>query len=551
MVKSSFEWREWGPSALEEAGRSHKPLFLLLSAFSSERAFGVSGAIAQDKALSSLLARSFIPVLADGDRHPELGHLYFSTPAPAAAVLHPDGTLLANCPLEAPDALVNLLRAAAVAASHYSPPVAQVLGGYPVPFIEHHPHSLERGLELVESIYQKVLDGLIVDGCEFGKGAGAPCIDPIRFLLRYGAFMGSREALERSVQVLQSLAYSPLYDSVEGGFFHARDGSRLDTRKFLQDNAHWLILSLRVAAMPEGGFALPLARGILHYLQQKLLQKGGLFAAAQRDDDSYYALSGEERRRVPPPRLNATAFALPNALAVRALCNGWQFLGERAYLNLAQRAHRRLESELMGPDGALAHCGTGERLGAAYLGAQVELGYARLALYQSTLDPRYLAGVERVAKLLVSGYSNPAGVGFLDVRTQDRDRLAVFRPILDPAMNARAAGFLMIASAQLEDEKLALPARRALGALVDAELEDLGALCQLGNALLVTLMPLAVYVAVTDGSSQQRYHVLEKLRKLGMSFALVMHRGPSRFEKMQALPRLIACCGNQQREIPV
>ena len=551
MARRSFEWREWGPSALEEAGRLHKPLFLLISSLSSERAFGVSGAIAEDGALSSLLARSFVPVLADGDCHPELGRLYFSTPAPAAAVLHPDGTLLANCPLEPHAALVKLLRSAVVTASHYNPPAAPVFGGYPIPFIEHHPRSLERGLELVEGIYQKVLDRLIVEGGEFGEGAGAPCIEPIRFLLRYGTFMGSREALERAVQILQSLAYSPLYDSVEGGFFHARDGSRLDTRKFLQDNAHWLILSLRAAAMPEGGFALPLARGILHYLQQKMLQKGGLFAVAQRDDDSYYELSGEERRRVQPPQLHAAAFAPPNALAVRALCNAWQVLGERAYLNLAQRVHRRLESDLMGPDGALAHCRTGETLGAAYLGAQVELGYARLALYQSTLDPRYLEGVEKVARLLVSDYSNPAGLGFLDVRPQDRNRLAVFRPILDPAMNARSAGFLILASAQLEDEKLALPARRALGALVEAELEDLSALCQLGNALLVTLTPLAVYVAVTDGSSGQRNHVLEKLRKLGASFSLVMHRGPSRFEKMQALPRLIACCGNQQREIPV
>ncbi|MGC8722454.1 MAG: hypothetical protein ACP5VF_01070 [Acidobacteriota bacterium] len=551
MVKSSFEWRDWGPSALEEAGRSRKPLFLLVTTFSSEQAIGISGAIAEDRVLSSLLARSFVPVLADGDCHPELGRLYFSTPAPAAALLHPDGTLLANCPLEAPGTLVKLLRSAVVAASHYSPPVAPVFGGYPVPFIEHHPRSLERGLELVEGIYQKLLDRLIVEGGEFGEGAGAPCIEPIRFLLRYGTFMGSREALERAVQILQSLAYSPLYDSVEGGFFHARDGSRLDTRKFLQDNAHWLILSLRVAAVPEGGFALPLARGILHYLQQKMLQKGGLFAAAQRDDDSYYALSGEERRRVRPPQLNAAALAPPNALAVRALCNGWQFLGERAYLNFAQRVHGRLESDLMGPDGALAHSRTGEALGAAYLGAQVELGYARLALYQSTLDPRYLEGVEKVARLLVSDYSNPAGLGFLDVRPKDRDRLAVFRPMLDPVMNARAAGFLILASAQLEDEKLALPARRVLGALVEAELEDLSALCQLGNALLVTLTPLAVYVAVTDGSSRQRNHVLEKLRKLGASFSLVMHRGPSRFEKMQALPRLIACCGNQQREIPI
>jgi uncharacterized protein YyaL (SSP411 family) len=551
MLKKSFEWREWGRSALEEAVRSHKPLFLLVSAFGPEQTVGVAESIAGDRRLSSLLTRSFIPVLADGERHPELGRLYFATPPPAAAVLHPDGTLLAHCPLESRDALVSILRSALLAASHYAPPPAPALGGYLVPFIEHHPRSLERGLEWVETIYQKVLDHLIVGGRAFGNGAGAPCIEPIRFLLRYGTFMGSREALERAVQVFQSLAYSPLYDSVEGGFFHARDGSRLDTRKFLQDNAHWLILSLRVAAMPEGGFALPLARGILHYLQQKLLQKGGLFAAAQGEDDSYYALNGEERLRVPPPQLNATAFALPNALAVRALCNAWQCLGERAYLSLAQRVHRRIERELVEPDGAVAHCRAGEGFGAAYLGAQVELGYARLALYRSTLDPRYLAGLERVARLLVSDYSNPAGVGFLDVRTRDRGRLPIFRPMLDPAMNARSAGFLILASAQLDDEKLALPARRVLGALVDARIVDLGALCQLGNALLVTLMPLAVYVAVTDGSRGQRNRVLEKLRNLGASFALVMHRGPSRCEKMQPVPRLIACCGNQQRQIPL
>jgi hypothetical protein len=126
-----------------------------------------------------------------------------------------------------------------------------------------------------------------------------------------------------------------------------------------------------------------------------------------------------------------------------------------------------------------------------------------------------------------------------------------YRPTADAARNARASFLLLLASAQLADESLSVPARGALGALAANPPQDLEALGMLGSALLVALFPLGVVEAITDGSPDQRFRVLERLRQFESPPSVITHRLAAPREGMQRLPRLVGRCGTKRHEVVV
>ena len=550
MAKTRIEWNAWGPAAFEEARASRKPVFLLLTAFWCEDGDQPSASICGESPAGALIRENFVPVLADADQNPEVALRYGLRSYPACAVLGADGALMGVFSLGELHDRREALAGLAAALSQTLAPAAS-LGLYRVPYIPRGDVNLERGLEAVERIrriVEEALDRGMPDPRTF---SGLHAISPLRFLLHFANNTGERTVLQRAVSGLHALCHSSLYDAVEGGFFvgDAPDGSQ--SYKLLRANADWLILALRVSREPEGAFALPLARGILHYLQHRLCTLDGAFAAGQRADGAYFRLTSEERRRVSSPAVEESVYAAPNALAVRAFCKGWRLLGERAYLDLALRTHGFIQSHLMAPDGTLAHVHVGAPAGLGYLDDVIELGHAQMALYHATLETRHLEGLRQTVRRLVSEHLNPAGGGFLDTRLEDRPSRMPFSPVVDFHLNARAAGFLVLAAAQLGDESLGVMARSVLSLLLAAGETDLEGACLLGSALLAALYPIAIFEAVTDGSPGQRLQVLDRLREGGAGNSLVTHRLAARGEEMQRLPRIVAHCGHQRNELPV
>jgi uncharacterized protein YyaL (SSP411 family) len=357
--------------------------------------------------------------------------------------------------------------------------------------------------------------------------------------------------MERAVRHLHALGHSSLYDDVEGGFFGGVDTDRARTFKLLRDNSNWLMLALDLSRVPGAGFAFPMAKGILHYLHNRFLLPGGSFGNSQAENPAYYALSGEARRHVDCPPVDRTVYTAPNAMVVHALCKGWRNLGEPTYLQQAVNSFAALKASVEGSGGVWRHGFREAALGEGTLEDTVEVGHAYLALYHSTLEPDYLEGLETMAHRVANDYKNPAGEGFLDVRLPGGSPGVPYRPISDTAQNAKASLFLLLASAQLADESLSVPARGALGTLAANIPEDLAALGLLGSALLVALFPLGVYEAITDGSQAQRFRVLERLRQLGAPPAVITHRLPDPCEGMQRLPRLLGRCGAKRNEVVV
>ena len=551
MAKRFTRWREWGQGAFEEAWADGRPIFLLIRDSWSEIHENALRSLAEDPVLSAVLDGSFVPVLSDSDAHPEVASRYGFRGVPCACVLHPDGNVAAGFDHIDLKELQTVLRGIRQCTSGHRPRVTRGMGRHLVPYLPADDRNLDRATETVEAIRRRLEARLRPESEDFGEGPGSDGIAPLRFLLEYAREAGDSDLSRKVIESFHTLAHSDLYDSTEGGFFSSQRGPALQTDKRLVCNAVWMTFALHVSGEAEGRFALPLARGILHYLQTHLLVPSGAFAAGQRGDEAYYRLSSEERRHVPPPPKNPQVLAAPNAAAVSAFCAAWQVLGERAYLDIALRAYAFLKANLVAPDWTVAHLFEDGSKGIGYLDDQIALGGALLALYRSTLDRIYLDGVREVARNIVSFHGNPAGAGFLDVRIQPEGSLVPCAPLIDPLQNARAAVFLAKASAQLEDPALAAPARNILSALIEEKSEDPTALGLIGSALLAILCPMSYYVAVTNGSDGHRARIVERIRGFGRPFPMIFHREPSSGEQMQTLPRLTAHCAHQQEEIVV
>ncbi len=549
MRSQPVPWKPWSPEAFDLSRETGKPLLVLLTAFSRENGGEAIRAEFEEGALGTLLHRSFIAVAADADRNPQIALRYALPDVPAVLALAPDGSPLAVFTDLEPRRLKSALSGLATCAVRCQRGEPQGLGSCTVPCVPTADSGLERGLEALESIRRRVEDTLSRLDSPVGKTQQR--IEALRFLIRWSASTGDKGTLARASEALHETAHSALYDPVEGGFFGDMTPSGPRTHKLLRQNADWLILALRVGVEPGATFAQSLTKGIFHYLQTHLVRPGGGFRNAQREDPEYYALSGEGRRRLAAPPHDDTVYTAPNALAVRALCKGWRLLGEETYLDQALSAFVYLTAAVEGPDGTVAHAFDGSPSGSGYLDDAVEMGQAYLALYLSTLDFQYLEGLRRMARQVAGDFKNPAGEGFLDMCLPAGRSCLPERPTADPALNARAAAFLLLAAVQLEEDALAAHARGALGALLASPLEDLEALSLTGSALLVALFPMAVFEAITDGSREQRFRILQRLRQLGPSYAAILQRGPIPREGMQRLPRLVGHCGNQRFEVVV
>ncbi|MEW6757641.1 MAG: hypothetical protein AB1347_05425 [Acidobacteriota bacterium] len=375
--------------------------------------------------------------------------------------------------------------------------------------------DLEHGLERVEEIRQRletVLDGFLSGT---GETVPAPCPATFRFLSKYAIGLSHPELQQKLGATLRILAESSRYDSVEGGFFESGPGSR----KTLATNSGWLIVALRLRRPGQGEIAGTLARSLLRYVQTRLLLSDGTLAAEQQADEAYYALDIHQRRLLSPPPALHPASPLACAAAAQAFSKAYQSFGEPSYRGVALRALRASVEPAPGTAG-------GE--GASPILA-CELGLACLSLYNATLDSTFLERARSLARELM--------------RDRGMD--------LPPEALSRGASFLLLASAQLQDDTLARGVRDLVDPLLVRRPDSEEEWALAGNALLSMLLPLALFTAVTDGSQAQKEKVLVRIRSFQAPYATVLHRSPSAGEAMQSLPRLFLQCGGQSREIPL
>jgi len=265
-----------------------------------------------------------------------------------------------------------------------------------------------------------------------------------------------------AVRTLDAMAGSALFDPVAGGFFRystTREWTVPHFEKLLDDNARLLRLYLHALQITGDPFYANVARQIVGWMRQALLQPDGLFGGSQDADEAYYRLGPEERAQRPAPYVDPTAFAGPNAAAVSGLLLAAGLL-DADLKPLALTCLEALFIQLWDDDRGLAHANRGEPL-RNWLGDLAPLGTACLDAYELTGDTEHLRRAEAIAAVMDRELRD-GQPGFLDRPPDPKalGRLAVTQKPL--AENAEALAFLHRLGRLTRD-----PARqeRALGEL--------------------------------------------------------------------------------------
>jgi uncharacterized protein YyaL (SSP411 family) len=181
-------------------------------------------------------------------------------------------------------------------------------------------------------------------------------------------------------------------------------------------------------------------------------------------------LLAERDRRVPPGR-DDKVLAAWNGLMISALALGYQVLGDRRYLEAAQRAADFVLGEMV-RDGLLLRtyrsCGAGGLPG--YLDDYAEVSRALLNLYEADFDRRRLAAANQLVGRMLAEFWDQRHDGFYYTSATQEHLLVRTKPFYDgpvPSGNATAALVLLRLSKLLDKSDYFNKAERLLESTID------------------------------------------------------------------------------------
>jgi uncharacterized protein YyaL (SSP411 family) len=453
-------WRPWGPDAFAEAEAAQKPILLSLSAVWCHWCHVMDETTYSDPVVQSLIRDHFIPVRVDNDQRPDINLRYNMGGWPTTAFLTPWGDVITGATYVPPDAMRNLLQQVLQywqanreqLPRHVAP--AERLDPTPGPAAPD-PAGVNDVMQAIAAQFDRAYGGL-------GVAPKFPQVDVWELCLSRWLLAGDGASAGMAVRTLDAMAGSALFDPVAGGFFRystTREWTVPHFEKLLDDNARLLRLYLHALQITGDPFYANVARQIVGWMRQALLQPDGLFGGSQDADEAYYRLGPEERAQRPAPYVDPTAFAGPNAAAVSGLLLAAGLL-DADLKPLALTCLEALFIQLWDDDRGLAHANRGEPL-RNWLGDLAPLGTACLDAYELTGDTEHLRRAEAIAAVMDRELRD-GQPGFLDRPPDPKalGRLAVTQKPL--AENAEALAFLHRLGRLTRD-----PARqeRALGEL--------------------------------------------------------------------------------------
>ena len=189
--------------------------------------------------------------------------------------------------------------------------------------------------------------------------------------------------------------------------------------------------------------------------------------ALERDVAASKARLYEARRKRVPPGLDDKVLAAWNGLMIGAMAEGYRALGERRYLEAAERAAAFVMKELRGADGRLLRTWReGKAHLAAYLEDHAYLAEGLLDLYEAGGDARWLRDALALAERARADFADEAG-GFYSTARDHEPLIVRHREGHDgatPSANAVAAHVLARLSFHLGRDDLREEAARAVRA---------------------------------------------------------------------------------------
>ena len=217
-----------------------------------------------------------------------------------------------------------------------------------------------------------------------------------------------------------------------------------------------------------------------------------------------------------------------NGMMIGAMAKGYRVLGERRYLESAEKAAAFILSELLSGDELLHTWRNGKAKLPAYLDGYAHMANAFVDLYESSFDPKWLARADRLVAAMREQFEDAEG-GFRFTSVRHGELLTRTRPYQDgsvPSGNAVAALALLRVGTLLGKPEYLVSAERTLKAAGPAFARYPRAFMHLLHSLDWLTKPPVEVVLVGDPASDGTQALLAAIRARYLPLGVVALGAP-------------------------
>jgi uncharacterized protein YyaL (SSP411 family) len=416
-------WNPWSQAVFAQARREHRFVLLDLEAVWCHWCHVMDETTYKDPKVAQLLSSRYLLIKVDQDSRPDLSNRYEDYGWPATIVFAADGSeIVKRQGYVAPDEMASMLQAIIDDPS-------------PGPSIEPEtkiifPANAALTPALRDELYKDFLAGYDQQHASWGFRQKLLDWDSVEYSMQL-AQAGDKNAERMARETLRQQSH--LLDPAWGGVYqYSTDGdwNKPHFEKIMQMQAE----NLRIYALGyeqwEDPEYLRVATEIHRFVQTFLTSPQGAFYTSQDADlvqgkhsADYFALDDAGRRKLGVPRVDKHIYARENGWMIAALAALYGATGNQQYLREAQRSAEWIVQNRGLDGGGFRHgayrANDANDANGPYLGDNVAMVRAFLALYSVTADRQWLAQAEATAHFIDNNFRASQAAGYLTAAHKD------------------------------------------------------------------------------------------------------------------------------------
>jgi uncharacterized protein YyaL (SSP411 family) len=461
--ESQLKWQPWSDAVFAEAAREHRFVLLDLEAVWCHWCHVMDETTYRDPAVIRLLQSRYILVKVDQDSRPDLSNRYEDYGWPATIVFAANGhEIVRRQGYLPPDIMASMLKAI-------------IKDPTPGPSVRPEktlraPSNPVLSAAIRQQLRKNYLEGYDQEQGSWGTNQKLLDWDSVEYSMVLSAKNNDVQAEHMARQTLGGQLH--LLDPAWGGVYQYSAGSDWNSphfEKIMQMQAENLRIYSLAYVFWHDPVYLHAAQEIRRYLKTFLTSPEGGFYTSQDADlvdgehsASYFALDDAQRRKLGIPRVDAHMYARENGWAIRGLVALYAATGDKAVLEDALRAARWVLANRSIRGGGFLH-GTNDP-GGPYLGDNVAMAGALVALYAATADRQWLDHADATMTFIGKNFADAGGIGFLTSKALLGQGIKAKPQRDENVMMARTANLLFHYTGKQNYRRLALQAMQYLTA---------------------------------------------------------------------------------------
>lgn len=395
------QWLDWSPAVFAVAKAQNKLVILDVAAVWCHWCHVMDERTYADPVVQEALAKDYLSVRVDYDQRPELGLRFQDYGWPATIIFNADAQVLAK-------------RAGYVDKAEFLPLLLSLVKK-PVPeAVSTAIIRVAESAQLTPSLRAQLQSKhhRSYDSARGGLRQAMKYLE--RDSIEYTLLLAQQGDALQAEQAKQTLSAAlALADPIWGGFYqYSTHGNwqHPHVEKIMAVQAGYLRLyALATAQKPSASYT-KVAQQTVAYLNNFLRRDDGVFYSSQDADVvpgqhsvAYYQLGDRERRKIGIPAVDKRIYPRENGWAIEALANWAMVSGDGQARAMAIKAAQQMLRLRGQRDGHFQHTDTSSNN--AYLGDQLAMARAMLAIYSLTGEPSWLMATVKTSDFIVREFS--------------------------------------------------------------------------------------------------------------------------------------------------